>query len=306
MIASSLGGPAPGSQELAGRVAVVTGASRNIGRAIALSLAAGGAAVVVSARQDRDAVEEVVSSIRQRGGAAIGALGDVSRPQDVESVMAAGNAAFGRLDILVNNAAVRTEVPFRESHLRPLARGSLGRAGRAVPLHQGGLRGARPVGSGGDRQHRRLDGLYRRRAAGACRCREGWARWADEGSRARSRAAWDHRKPCLPWPHRDRAGRRSATSPSRNAREPRRPPGHARRSGCDGAVPLRSRGAIHHRPDRARERWRLPSLTVGLEAADLEPGPDGQQRAAIGVRPAIASARRSAPGTNLRCKRRPT
>jgi len=112
MIPSSLGGPAPGPQELAGRVAVVTGASRNIGRAIALSLAAGGAAVVVSARQDRDAVEEVVSSIRQRGGAAIGALGDVSRPQDVESVMAAGNAAFGRLDILVNNAAVRTEVAF--------------------------------------------------------------------------------------------------------------------------------------------------------------------------------------------------
>jgi 3-oxoacyl-[acyl-carrier protein] reductase len=101
-----------GTQELAGRVALVTGASRNIGRAIALSLAEGGASVVVAARQDRDSVEEVVSTIRRSGGSAIGALGDISRPEDVEAVVAAACSTFGRLDILVNNAAVRKEAPF--------------------------------------------------------------------------------------------------------------------------------------------------------------------------------------------------
>jgi 3-oxoacyl-[acyl-carrier protein] reductase len=112
MIASPAEKTESGPHELAGRVALVTGASRNIGRAIALSLAQGGASVIVSARQDRDGVEEVVSTIRQGGGTAIATFGDVSRREDVEAVIAAGHSAFGRLDILVNNAAVRKEVLF--------------------------------------------------------------------------------------------------------------------------------------------------------------------------------------------------
>ncbi len=102
------------SRELTGRAALVTGASRNIGRAIALALADGGASVVVSARRDRSALDSVVAEIEARGGQAVAALGDVSRPEDVAGLVEAGRTAFGQLDILVNNAAVRNEVPFED------------------------------------------------------------------------------------------------------------------------------------------------------------------------------------------------
>ncbi|QJP14740.1 SDR family oxidoreductase [Starkeya sp. ORNL1] len=99
------------ARELEGRVALVTGASRNIGRAIALALAEGGASVIVAGRRDRTAVDEVVGAIEAKGGKAIGVLGDLVVPADVEAIVAAGLSAFGRLDILVNNAAVRGEAP---------------------------------------------------------------------------------------------------------------------------------------------------------------------------------------------------
>jgi 3-oxoacyl-[acyl-carrier protein] reductase len=101
-------------RELAGRVALVTGASRNIGRAIALTLAEGGAAVVVAGKQDRAAVDGVVETVSEAGGRAIGVLGDVSRPDDAAAMVAAGIEAFGGIDILVNNAAVRGEAPLAE------------------------------------------------------------------------------------------------------------------------------------------------------------------------------------------------
>jgi 3-oxoacyl-[acyl-carrier protein] reductase len=100
--------------ELEGHVALVTGASRNIGRAIALSLADAGASVVVSSRRDQAALDEVTSRIHAQGGRAIGMLGDVSRPDDVAAFVEAALSAFGRLDILVNNAAVRNEAPFED------------------------------------------------------------------------------------------------------------------------------------------------------------------------------------------------
>ncbi|MCB4770134.1 SDR family oxidoreductase [Ancylobacter sp. Lp-2] len=101
-------------RELAGRVALVTGASRNIGRAIALALAEGGAAVMVVGRRDRTSVDAVVDTIAAAGGQALGVLGDVTRPDDVAAMVEAATEAFGRLDILVNNAAVRDEAPLAE------------------------------------------------------------------------------------------------------------------------------------------------------------------------------------------------
>ncbi|HEY9215942.1 MAG TPA: 3-oxoacyl-ACP reductase FabG [Ancylobacter sp.] len=101
-------------KELTGRVALVTGASRNIGRAIALALAEGGASVVVAGRQDRASVDAVVATITASGGKALGVLGDVSRPEDVTAMVEASLGAFGRLDILVNNAAVRDEAPLAD------------------------------------------------------------------------------------------------------------------------------------------------------------------------------------------------
>jgi len=100
-----------GGRELDGRVALVTGASRNIGRAIALALAEGGASVVVTARRDRAALDEVVGTIETSGGKAIGILGDLTNADDVAALVEGGITAFGGIDILVNNAAVRTEAP---------------------------------------------------------------------------------------------------------------------------------------------------------------------------------------------------
>jgi 3-oxoacyl-[acyl-carrier protein] reductase len=89
---------------LGGKVAVVTGASRGIGRAIALRLAAGGARVVVNYRSNGDAAAEVVEQIRAAGGEAVAFQADVSRPDQAQALLDAAKDAFGRVDILVNNA----------------------------------------------------------------------------------------------------------------------------------------------------------------------------------------------------------
>ena len=98
-------------KELEGRVALVTGASRNIGRAIALALADAGAAVVVNARVALDEARAVVKEIEGRGGKAVASLADVSDEQAVSTMVRSTVENFGRLDILVNNAAVRDVTP---------------------------------------------------------------------------------------------------------------------------------------------------------------------------------------------------
>src|SRR5262247_409472 len=96
-------------QELKGRVAVITGAGRSIGRAMALELAAGGAAVVVNVRSNRAEAEAVVKEIEAAGGRALAAIADVTDAPAVEAMARAALARFGRIDYLVNNAAVRQE-----------------------------------------------------------------------------------------------------------------------------------------------------------------------------------------------------
>ena len=103
-----------GGTELAGRVALVTGAGRNIGRAIALELAAAGAGIVVNARSNREEAESVAQEIRAACGNAIAVLADVTDPIAVGAMMRQTLDHFGRLDILVNNAAIRGEVTFAE------------------------------------------------------------------------------------------------------------------------------------------------------------------------------------------------
>jgi NAD(P)-dependent dehydrogenase (short-subunit alcohol dehydrogenase family) len=90
---------------LAGRVAVVTGASAGIGRATALALARDGARVVVTARR-RDRLEALAQEIRGAGGEALVVAGDVTRREDVRTVIGAAIESMGRLDILVNNAGL--------------------------------------------------------------------------------------------------------------------------------------------------------------------------------------------------------
>jgi 3-oxoacyl-[acyl-carrier protein] reductase len=99
-------------QALAGRVALVTGSARNIGRAIAVALARSGAAVIVNARTSREEAERVAAEIRSEGGRAVAQLADVSHPGEAAGLVAATVAEFGGLDILVNNASVRRERAF--------------------------------------------------------------------------------------------------------------------------------------------------------------------------------------------------
>ncbi|HEX5815616.1 MAG TPA: SDR family NAD(P)-dependent oxidoreductase, partial [Methylomirabilota bacterium] len=90
--------------ELTGKVAVVTGASKGIGRAIALGLAAEGARVVAVAR-DTAAIDKVVAEARDRGGrASLGISADLSQLSEVERVVATARRECGRIDVLVNNA----------------------------------------------------------------------------------------------------------------------------------------------------------------------------------------------------------
>lgn len=92
--------------DLSGRVAIVTGGSRGIGRAIAERLAGSGAAVVVNYRGNAAAAEATVVTITAAGGTAIAIQGDVSQPEDVEHLVKTTLERFGRIDILVNNAGI--------------------------------------------------------------------------------------------------------------------------------------------------------------------------------------------------------
>jgi 3-oxoacyl-[acyl-carrier protein] reductase len=95
-----------------GPVAIVTGAARNIGRAIALELARAGVSVVVNAKSSGAEAADVVRAIEALGGRAVVHLADVSEPAGAQGLIDAAVRHFGRLDILVNNAAVRRESSF--------------------------------------------------------------------------------------------------------------------------------------------------------------------------------------------------
>jgi len=99
------------SKKLEGQVAVVTGASKGIGAAVADHLAAAGAAVVVNYASSKTGAEAVVNRIRQAGGKAVAVQADVSKPEDVRRLFAETKKAFGQLDILVNNAGVYEFAP---------------------------------------------------------------------------------------------------------------------------------------------------------------------------------------------------
>ncbi|MBI1847142.1 MAG: SDR family oxidoreductase [Candidatus Rokubacteria bacterium] len=98
---------------LAGKVAVVTGASRGLGRAMALALAREGAAVALGARSTRE-LDETAHAVEQGGGRAIAVATDVTRYGDVERLLERAAGVLGRLDVLVNNAGVAVVTPLAE------------------------------------------------------------------------------------------------------------------------------------------------------------------------------------------------
>jgi 3-oxoacyl-[acyl-carrier protein] reductase len=92
---------------LAGRVAIVTGSGRRIGREIAEALARAGASVVINSRSNQQEADTAVAAIEKAGGKACAVLADVSKREDADRLIATAVEHFGRLDILVNNAAIR-------------------------------------------------------------------------------------------------------------------------------------------------------------------------------------------------------
>jgi len=99
---------------LQGRVAVVTGASKGIGAAIAKQLAADGASVVVNYSTSREGADQVVSEIKERGGRAIAVGGSVANEADISNLFAQTKKKYGKVDILVNNAGVYAFSPLEQ------------------------------------------------------------------------------------------------------------------------------------------------------------------------------------------------
>jgi NAD(P)-dependent dehydrogenase (short-subunit alcohol dehydrogenase family) len=101
-----------GSAPFAGRTAIVTGSGRNIGRAIALALAGGGASVVVNGHRDAAAVEAVRREIEEAGGKAVGIMADVSSHEQVAAMVQKTVDRFGSVDIAISNVGMRRKQPF--------------------------------------------------------------------------------------------------------------------------------------------------------------------------------------------------
>jgi 3-oxoacyl-[acyl-carrier protein] reductase len=102
------------TRPLEGKVAIVTGSARNIGRAIALALASDGARLVLNARSSRTEVEAVAQEIRDAGGEAFTVMADLGEPKQVDTLFERVMEKYGQVDILVNNAAIRRETSLED------------------------------------------------------------------------------------------------------------------------------------------------------------------------------------------------
>jgi 3-oxoacyl-[acyl-carrier protein] reductase len=101
-------------KKLAGKVAIVTGASKGIGAGIAKQLAAEGAAVIVNYASSKEGADRVVAEIESNGGKAVAVQANVAKKADIERLFSEAKKAFGRLDVLVNNAGVYEFSPLEE------------------------------------------------------------------------------------------------------------------------------------------------------------------------------------------------
>ena len=243
--------------KLAGKVALVTGSGRNIGRATVLKLAGEGANVVVNARSNQAEADAVVREAQALGVKAIPVIADLARKDQVEAMAARALSEFGRVDILINNAAIRPHKPFTEVTQEDWE------AVRGVVL-DGALYLTRAViesmvkSSYGRILFFTGEGAFVRRQPGA------------RMSRRRRWGWWDLR---VPWPRNSRRTTSASTScrPASSTRSRDHPewyqgrtPNARRHSvgppGQGGGdcrhlrVPGQRRRRVHHRPDHPRQR----------------------------------------------------
>ncbi len=101
--------------KLDGKVALITGSGRNIGRATAHKLAGEGAHIVVNARSNEAEAEAVAREVREKGVKALAVIADVAKKNEVDAMVSRAMSEFGRVDILINNAAIRPHKPFTEA-----------------------------------------------------------------------------------------------------------------------------------------------------------------------------------------------
>ncbi|MGH6770908.1 MAG: SDR family NAD(P)-dependent oxidoreductase [Xanthobacteraceae bacterium] len=98
-------------RSLEGKVAIITGSVRRLGKAMALALAKDGASVIINARASRDEAEKAAAEVATAGGRSLVHIGDITDEASVKQMVDATLKAFGRIDILINNAAIRGEAP---------------------------------------------------------------------------------------------------------------------------------------------------------------------------------------------------
>jgi enoyl-[acyl-carrier protein] reductase III len=122
MGADAAGGAAGGEGYAAGKVALITGSSRGIGRTLALSLAAQGGSVVVNYRVNEELAKEVVAGVEKAGGRAIAVQADMESPEDIDRLFDAAGEEFGRLDYFVDNAAASSFKLIKDLKLHHLDR----------------------------------------------------------------------------------------------------------------------------------------------------------------------------------------
>ncbi len=101
-------------KEFQGRVALITGSARNLGRAVGEALAQSGAAVVINSRSSKKDMEEATAAINAAGGKAMAYLADITDAKDVKRMVQATVDTFGKLDILINNAVTHSPSPFQD------------------------------------------------------------------------------------------------------------------------------------------------------------------------------------------------
>ena len=97
------------------KTALITGSGKNIGRSIAINLAAAGFNIVINGSQNRDAAQSAAEEVCSHGVSAIVAMGDIGNKDETEKVVKSSLRRFGAIDILVNNAAIRPHIPFLET-----------------------------------------------------------------------------------------------------------------------------------------------------------------------------------------------